>query len=161
LAGLSRSMEAPTARNRSALRKAQVQLVHGKLGLVLIRRSTCQILILTTGTIKSATQFGNPAEESKSSDTCAVAADTTLTVSSAPSFRSTLLIDIDTMIAKADQVYDHTGRGDGAYTVGMADFDFDLPTVNPIVGCGATCGQTTYPDPTPADEPLMPVPESF
>jgi hypothetical protein len=63
------------------------------------------------------------------------------------------------MIKKADQVYDHTGRRDGAYTVGMADFDFDLPTVNPIIGYGATCGQTTYPDPTPKDEPLMPVPK--
>lgn len=64
-----------------------------------------------------------------------------------------------TQISKDDQVYTHTGRGDGAYTVGMADFDFDLPSINPIIGCAATCDQTTYPDPVPADEAMSPVPE--
>ncbi|CAF9930737.1 hypothetical protein IMSHALPRED_008265 [Imshaugia aleurites] len=48
-------------------------------------------------------------------------------------------------------------RSDGYYTVGMQDYNFQVPD-NRIVGCGAYCGDLTYPDPTPGSDPLTPIP---
>lgn len=48
-------------------------------------------------------------------------------------------------------------RSDGYYTVGMQDYNFQVPD-NRIVGCAADCGDLTYPDPTPGSDPLTPIP---
>jgi hypothetical protein len=40
-------------------------------------------------------------------------------------------------------------RSDGLYTVGMRDFEYDLPTPNTMIGCAANCDDTRYPDAKP------------
>ncbi len=43
-------------------------------------------------------------------------------------------------------------RSDGFYTVGMRDFEYDLPTPNTMIGCAAKCDETRYPDLKPKPE---------
>jgi hypothetical protein len=40
-------------------------------------------------------------------------------------------------------------RSDGFYTVSMRDFEYDLPTLNTLIGCAAKCDDTGYPHPKP------------
>lgn len=42
-------------------------------------------------------------------------------------------------------------ESDGYYTVGMRDFSLLIPD-SYIVGCGAKCGDTSYPDPPPTGD---------
>ncbi|KAK4974708.1 hypothetical protein LTR66_002151 [Elasticomyces elasticus] len=42
-------------------------------------------------------------------------------------------------------------REDGYYTVGMLDFEYNLPTSNAQTGCDGRCGSSEYPDPKPQD----------
>ncbi len=43
-------------------------------------------------------------------------------------------------------------RSDGFYTVGMQDYQFDLPTSTVMLGCAAKCDDTIYPEPKPKSE---------
>ena len=54
-------------------------------------------------------------------------------------------------------VPDSSQRSDGYYTVGMQDYNFQVPD-NRIVGCAADCGDLAYPDPTPGSDPVTPIP---
>ncbi|KAM0802055.1 hypothetical protein BDR22DRAFT_971525 [Usnea florida] len=58
---------------------------------------------------------------------------------------------------KGTNVPNSPQRSDGYYTVGMQDFNFQVPN-NQIVGCAAGCGDLTYPDPTPGSDPVTPFP---
>ncbi len=53
---------------------------------------------------------------------------------------------------------DSSKRSDGFYTVGMMDFEFDLPTPTTMIGCAAKCDDTRYPEPKPKPQlDLIPV----
>jgi len=41
-------------------------------------------------------------------------------------------------------------RADGLYAVGMQDFNILVPD-STVIGCAATCGETTYPEVTLMD----------
>ena len=60
-------------------------------------------------------------------------------------------------ITSGTNVPNSSQRSDGYYTVGMQDFNFQIPD-NRIVGCAADCGDLTYPDPTPGSDPITPIP---
>ena len=51
---------------------------------------------------------------------------------------------------------DSAQRPDGYYTVGMQDFQFQVPD-NRIIGCAADCGDSVYPDLLPGNGALTPV----
>ena len=70
-----------------------------------------------------------------------------------------LIISIvaDFSLLKGTNVPNSPQRSDGYYTVGMQDYNFQVPN-NQIVGCAAGCGDLTYPDPTPGSDPVTPFP---